>query len=64
VDEAAFAAALRRAAERVEAGDAAIGARARARIAERLSAEAVALAMTEGLDRLLEPLARRRASAA
>jgi hypothetical protein len=53
VDEAAFARALAEAARAVEAGEDGIGRRARARIAERLSAEAVADAMVAALDAAL-----------
>jgi glycosyltransferase involved in cell wall biosynthesis len=53
VDEAAFAEALRAAAGRLSAGDHAMGLRARARVAERLSAEAVARAMKAGLDAVM-----------
>lgn len=58
VDEAAFAAALAEAAARIDAGDHAMGERARARIAERLSAEAVGAAMRAGFDRLLSSSAK------
>ncbi|HTK35876.1 MAG TPA: glycosyltransferase [Caulobacteraceae bacterium] len=50
VDEAAFAEALRAAARRLSAGDHAIGSRARARVAERLSAAAVGQALKTALD--------------
>jgi glycosyltransferase involved in cell wall biosynthesis len=49
IDEAALAQALALAAGRVEAGDDEIGRRARARIAERLSPDAVAAAMLAGM---------------
>jgi glycosyltransferase involved in cell wall biosynthesis len=53
VDEDAFARALALAAARVEAGDDEIGRRARARIAERLSADAVAAGIGEALKQAL-----------
>ena len=49
VDEAAFAQALTDCARRLEAGDRSVGERARARVLEQLSAEAVAAAMTQAL---------------
>jgi glycosyltransferase involved in cell wall biosynthesis len=53
VDETAFAAALRAAAERLAAGDRSLGERARERVAERLSAAAVADALRNALDTLI-----------
>jgi glycosyltransferase involved in cell wall biosynthesis len=63
VDEGAFARALVEAAERIEAGDVEIGQRARARIAERFSADAVAAAMTTAVDRALSRRPRRESAA-
>lgn len=59
VDEAALAVALTEAAAAVEAGDTARGAAARARIAERLSPEAVGASMLSAIDALMADIARR-----
>ncbi|OYX35280.1 MAG: hypothetical protein B7Y99_03965 [Caulobacterales bacterium 32-69-10] len=61
VDETAFAAALKGAAARVAAGDRSLGLAARDRIAERLSAEAVALALREAMADLIGAQAARAA---
>lgn len=53
IDEAALTEALQAAAARVEAGDHTLGQAARARIAERLSADAVAAAIRRGLSEAL-----------
>jgi glycosyltransferase involved in cell wall biosynthesis len=58
VDEAALAAALDEAAAAVEAGDATRGQAARARVAERLSPEAVGAAMLAAIDALMAERAR------
>jgi hypothetical protein len=62
-DDAALAQALTEAARAVEAGDETIGRRARARIAERLSPEAVAEAMWTALDGAFARLAARSRAA-
>lgn len=62
VDEAAFAAALSDCARRIEAGDNQLGDSARSRIVERLSAQAVADAMTAALEAALSRSALRAAA--
>ncbi|CAN7330472.1 glycosyltransferase [Phenylobacterium sp. LjRoot225] len=62
VDEAAFAAALSDCARRLEAGDNQLGERARSRIGDLLSAQAVAGAMTSALEAALSRRASRVAA--
>ena len=58
VDETAFAQQLRAAAGRLAAGDLGVGARARARVAERLSADAVADQLKAAMDAVIAGPAR------